>query len=379
MRRVTHWDRSGSLPIYLPWLDLLRFVACVLVILAHLNPYPAAGALGHNGVGLFFSISGYLIGTVLLNGRARPHWVTTFYANRFLRIYPPLLVGLVFFGALVAAGLGSRSEMWDRFRDNLPAYLTFTVQLSPDRGDPYAIVWTLCVEEYFYLLLPVVVWAFGRRGTTVALAGAIGLLMVPGLQRLPDGSSTWFLAPLNLLAGALLATLRPKPQLGLPWVGMFGLGWVLANGVGGWFQPFGPAMGFVTTLVVWSFATTRAVVPVSLQGPVLCGKWSYGIYLVHLPFCSAALLAARMMGLDPSRPVAYYTAAAALATLGATALAGLLFRLVERPALAARPAVNARPSLRAAVVAAQVSLVPAGVLYWLATGGWQWWYAVVRE
>jgi peptidoglycan/LPS O-acetylase OafA/YrhL len=160
---------------------------------------------------------------------------------------------------------------------------------------------------------------------------------------------------------------------------MVGLAGVMANAADGWFHPFGPAMGFVTTLVVWSFATTRAAVPVSLQMPVVWGKWSYGIYLVHLPFCSAALLATRKMGLDPSRPVAYYTAALALATLGSTALAGLMFRVVERPALAARPGVNARLGLRTLVAAVQVMLVPAGVLYWLATGGWQWWYQVVRE
>jgi peptidoglycan/LPS O-acetylase OafA/YrhL len=375
----TRGDRSGSLPIYLPWLDLLRFVACALVILAHLNPYPAAGMLGHNGVGLFFSISGYLIGTVLLAGRGKPHWGTTFYANRFLRIYPPLLAGLVFFGALVAAGLGSRAGMWEHFRGNIPYYLTFTARLSPTCGDPYAIVWTLCVEEYFYLLLPVVVWAFGRRGTAVVLTAATLMLLVPGMQRLPDGTCTWFLAPLNLLAGTILATFRPGPQPGRPWVGMIGLGCMIANGVGGWFHPFGPVMAFVTTLVVWSCATTRVPVPGAFQVPVLWGKWSYGIYLVHLPFCSAGLVAARAMGLDPGRPVPYYTAAAALATLGSTALAGLLFQAVERPALAARPRVNARPGLRALIAAVQVLLVPAGVAYWQVMGGWQWWYQVVRE
>ena len=54
------------MPTYLPWLDLLRFVACVLVIISHLNPFPQdpeANHFGHNGVGLFFSISGYLIGS----------------------------------------------------------------------------------------------------------------------------------------------------------------------------------------------------------------------------------------------------------------------------------------------------------------------------
>src|SRR3954462_11736024 len=130
------------MPTYLPWLDLLRFVACVLVILSHLNPFPQnpdANHFGHNGVGLFFSISGYLIGSVLINGRERPAWVSRFYANRLLRIYPPLLVGLVFFGTLLVLGLG-KPGMWDKFVGNLPYYLTFTAQLSPNQGDPYAIV-----------------------------------------------------------------------------------------------------------------------------------------------------------------------------------------------------------------------------------------------
>jgi hypothetical protein len=56
-----------------------------------------------------------------------------------------------------------------------------------------------------------------------------------------------------------------------------------------------------------------------------------------------------------------------------------MFRLVERPILAARPWVNGRPGLRVLVAAAQLSLVPIGVLYFLVSGGWQWWYDVVRE
>ena len=58
--------------------------------------------------------------------------------------------------------------MWPEFRDNIPYYLTFTAHLSPNEGDPYGIVWTLCVEEYFYLLLPVVVLGIGPRGTAVS-------------------------------------------------------------------------------------------------------------------------------------------------------------------------------------------------------------------
>src|SRR5947207_2738959 len=103
---------------YLPWLDVLRFVACLMVIVSHVNPYEGVGHLGHTGVGLFFSISGFLIGSVLMQGRDKPAWRATFYANRLLRIYPPLLIALAFFGGLLVLGLG-RSGMWESYRGNL--------------------------------------------------------------------------------------------------------------------------------------------------------------------------------------------------------------------------------------------------------------------
>src|SRR5205814_7887781 len=69
---------------YLPWLDVLRFVACLMVIVSHVNPYEGVGHLGHTGVGLFFSISGFLIGSVLMQGRDKPAWQATCYANRIV-------------------------------------------------------------------------------------------------------------------------------------------------------------------------------------------------------------------------------------------------------------------------------------------------------
>ncbi|HEX3147960.1 MAG TPA: acyltransferase [Gemmataceae bacterium] len=358
------------MPTYLPWLDLLRFVACVLVILSHMNPFPEnpdANHFGHNGVGLFFSISGYLIGSVLINGSTKPAWVSRFYANRLLRIYPPLLVGLVFFGTLVALGLGNSPHMWDKFVGNLPYYLTFTAQLSPNQGDPYAIVWTLCVEEYFYLLLPLAYWAVGPRWTAVGLVGVIIVLSEPGLRMLPGTQfGTWFLIPVNLLAGAILAAFRPTMREGRPWIGLLGLVMVVANGIFGWFRPpFGPVMGLVTTITVWSFAVTRMPVPRSMNWLVLCGKWSYGIYLVHLPFCSAGLRVAQRLGLDEGPKVLYFGVATLVATVGATVLAAAMYYVIERPISAYRTAVTDRPWARGLATAIQVSLVPIGLLYWL--------------
>jgi peptidoglycan/LPS O-acetylase OafA/YrhL len=374
---------------YLPWLDLLRFVACVLVILSHLNPFPENNHFGHNGVGLFFSISGYLIGSVLMAGRAKPAWMSRFYAHRLLRIYPALLVALAIVGAIlfVLAGRpGTIWGMWPEFVANIPYYLTFTAHLSPNMGTPYGIVWTLAVEEYFYLLLPLAFWLLGPRGTAVLLIAVIVATLEPRLRMVPGTEhGTWFLIPVNLLSGAVLATFRPGPQEGRPWVGFIGLAAVLVNSVGGWFHPFGPVMGVLTTVTVWSFAVTKMPVPRPWDLLVTWGKWSYEIYLLHLPFVSAGLLVARELGLEPAPATGYVTVgavagkvvAAVLATAGATALAGLVFRLVERPIRARRPWVTNHAWARRLAAGIQVLLIPTGVAYWLATGGWTalkvWW------
>jgi len=358
------------MPTYLPWLDLLRFLSCVLVIVSHLDPNRGVGHLGHTGVGLFFSISGFLIGSVLLNGRGKPAWLATFYANRFLRIYPPLLMALVFVGLFF--WVFGESEEWHGFRDNLVHYLTFTVHLSPTYGKPYGITWTLSVEEYFYLLLPLILWALRPMGTAIFLILLIGLTCLPGIDerigtwRFAEyGPGVWFLIPVNLLTGAVVAMFRPRQRDGWPWVGVIGLLGVLINGWAMYFPAFGPVMGLLTTAVIWSFATTKLDVPGSLQMPTKAGKWSYGIYLFHLPFCIAALMLCRSLGLERFGTGANFIIAALVATAGATGMAALMYTLAEKPILSRRKWVVARPWARNLAMIAQVSLVPLGVLYWV--------------
>jgi hypothetical protein len=67
----------------------------------------------------------------------------------------------------------------------------------------------------------------------------------------------------------------------------------------------------------------------------------------------------------------YVSVAAVLATLGATALAAVIYYVVEHPILERRPWVTNRPWARRLAAAIQVCLVPAGIAYWLAVGGWR--------
>jgi peptidoglycan/LPS O-acetylase OafA/YrhL len=262
--------------------------------------------------------------------------------------------------------------MWDNFRANIVHYLTFTAHLSPNGGEPFGIVWTVCVEEYFYLILPIAFWLFRPRGMAVLLMAIVALTCLPQLEVLPgtDGFGTWFLIPVNLLTGAVLAAFRPKQRGGWFWIGVVALAGVLVNGVTGWFHPFGLVMGLTTTLVVWAFATTPVGVPAALKLTTAAGKWSYSIYLFHLPFCSAALLVCRLCGLDRLGTIGYFAAATILATIGTTALAGIVYTIWERPILARRKWVTERrwPRTLASSCAQAATSAPATVLPVARTG-----------
>jgi Predicted acyltransferases len=212
--------------VYLPWVDLLRFVACVLVIYSHASLAATERvAFGHAGVALFFSISGYLIGSVLKNMYGQPNWYARFYVNRFLRIYPPLLAGLTFFGALAALGFANKPGTLEVFLRNVFYMATFTEPLSSDTWIPYGIVWTLCIEEWFYLMLPLIFAVVGPKRAIVVLIGLIVLTAEPLLSKLPGTDrGIWFVWPVNLLLGAVLALSNLPKRTGFPWLGRAGSG-----------------------------------------------------------------------------------------------------------------------------------------------------------
>ena len=365
---------------YLPWLDLLRLIACYLVIINHLGPpekYIAANQLGHAGVGLFFSISGYLIGSILLSSFRKKEWLRLFYAHRFLRIYPAYLAGLTAFAIPLYLGL-AHDVPKDYFFNNIVYYLTFTYPLRPAEGlgpgqAPYGIVWSLCVEEYFYLLLPLIFLLGTRLRVLAALLLVIVVNMEPRFFLLPDGEGTWFLLPNNLIGGAIMALLKPR-RTGFPWIGILSGAIFLANSIGGWFEQFGPIMATVTTLIVWSFATTRLSYPP--RGSILLsmGKLSYGIYLLHLPVCSLALrMNERVLGIeknavpDLSVPslLLYFGVASLVALAISSVLALILNWVVEKPANSVRKYLKDNPRLITGLMICQVSLIPLGVCYHL--------------
>ena len=164
-----------------PGLDLLRAIAISWVLLFHGiteglgAALPGVARLGWMGVDLFFVLSGFLIGSQLLKDYAagRTPALGAFYLRRAFRILPVfwVITALYFLSPALRESRGIQ-PCWQ--------FLTFTENFLIDvgRNRTFSHAWSLCVEEHFYLLFPLLVWALMRRPswkmTTVVCVVLVG-------------------------------------------------------------------------------------------------------------------------------------------------------------------------------------------------------------
>jgi len=164
----------------IPQLDGLRGLAIAMVIVWHYFVLPlrehanqsvhsviAAGRLTWSGVDLFFVLSGFLIGGILLDQSESPNRFRTFYLRRAYRILPIyLLVCIAVESCFAAAHFHERSMPWY-------SYFTFTQNLWIARHNTFdpllSYTWSLAVEEQFYLTLPWMIFYLSRRVLTNTL------------------------------------------------------------------------------------------------------------------------------------------------------------------------------------------------------------------
>jgi peptidoglycan/LPS O-acetylase OafA/YrhL len=135
---------------------------------AHGNPL---GRLGGIGVDLFFVISGFLITLLLLRERRRHGSISlrAFYVRRAWRILPAYAVFLAGLGALSGFGLVRLTA-----RDWAGA-MTYTVNFLPGTSWPVGHLWSLSVEEHFYLLWPLLLLLAGPGRSCALAAGYVVL------------------------------------------------------------------------------------------------------------------------------------------------------------------------------------------------------------
>lgn len=186
-------------------LDGLRFFAFAAVLLHHSLHVPMLWA----GVDVFFVLSGYLITTILLKTRARPGYFSTFSRRRFLRIFPPYYILLaVVFGCLHRPSPGT-AAVYALFLSNFNDAFHWVPRL-PSLNP----MWSLAIEEQFYLLWPLLVYVLSAKALLRACAVLVGVAVVARLGCTYLGYDFWpvyYLLPCRIdtmACGAVLAVLQ---------------------------------------------------------------------------------------------------------------------------------------------------------------------------
>ncbi|MET3650996.1 acyltransferase family protein [Dyella japonica] len=182
-RLATDIPRMGNKVLYAPYIDGLRAIAVLSVIAYHLNPHWLPG--GFAGVDVFFVISGFVVaGSVgTLERLGLPRFFLYFYSRRLTRITPALVVCLVATSAALALLI---PEAWlSRSNQETGLYAFFGLSnflLAQGTGyfspvaefNPFTHTWSLAVEEQFYLVFPILffAWIYRRKFVSTALFAA---------------------------------------------------------------------------------------------------------------------------------------------------------------------------------------------------------------
>jgi peptidoglycan/LPS O-acetylase OafA/YrhL len=341
----------------IPSLDGLRAISIAAVLLGHLagsTNFPTAIGdivrdngfvdFANFGVTVFFVISGFLITGILMKESQRPGGVSLrrFYLRRTMRIFPAYYVFIASVVGLTAIGIVSVTSQ------DIGHALTYTINYYPDRSWDVGHLWSLAVEEQFYLLWPVAIVLLGLRN---AKAAALAVVVAAPLFRafeyefLPRGAdligNTFETTADAIAMGCLLAlTLdqlakqaRFRQIIASPWLIIALLGVALL--LGRW----GPSRLLVSislTNVAIALAVAYCVLRprsrtgrfLNLRPLVFVGTLSYSIYLWQQIFINR-----NSTSIISTFPVD-------LILVGACALGS--YYLVERPFLRWRPRVEQR-------------------------------------
>ncbi len=167
-------------------------------------------ALNWSGVDLFFVLSGFLIGRILLENTQSQNYFRTFYVRRACRIFPLYYAALALF-ALMYYRFGHEDRFAWLFPDARPwwPYVTYTNNFVPTAGTQsrcLAVTWTLANEEQFYLLIPLLIRYVSKRWLPLVLFSLI--IIAPLLRTVAPSQFQLILwRSDSLVSGVLLALL----------------------------------------------------------------------------------------------------------------------------------------------------------------------------
>lgn len=295
-------------------IQLLRGIAVLVVVLYHSN----LGLLsqGYLGVDVFFVLSGFLITTIILKGLDNNNFIfSEFYLRRAKRLLPALYNTLFFTTFLSLAVL--TNQQWLEYLDQLKGALTFTANMvlpsqtgyfeSASEGKPLLHIWSLSLEEQYYLLLPISLYFLPKkfRIITIIIFTIISLFWcfswvysenqnTPFLWRITDSpKSEWafyllFTRAWELLAGSICAWVmlnRSKVKVSrlLKITALMLIGISCTININNEHPSIESFIVVLSTMVI--LIGNKEWLPKNyiVRAMEKIGDWSYSIYLVHWP------------------------------------------------------------------------------------------------
>ena len=313
---------------HIPELDGIRGIAVLLVLMFHFGSAPLPDSPWNNflngfigfgwiGVDLFFVLSGCLITGILLEAKGSTHYLRTFYMRRALRIFPLYYATLILF-FWVMPPLARRLHMfWPRLTSTEQVWYWLHISNIRTAFEPLIYphvthLWSLSVEEQFYLVWPLVVLWCSEAGLAwtcgVLILLSLGLRNVPEFQAMgvTHNNFLYRLTPFRiepLVLGACIPLIIRNPQwlfvarrrmAGVLLGGCCITAFVLITARTTWlhaplmtrFGYSGIGLTFASSIF---FAVTRSGSAHrwtrGLRSPVLMrlGKYSYAMYVIHYP------------------------------------------------------------------------------------------------
>ena len=364
---------ATSVGAYYPWLDALRGVSWILVMVGHTTSY---GYLARMGVGIFFAISGWLITKIIL-GQIDASWsLARFYTRRALRIIPLYYV-------LIAVAVASSLLVpaWKAYFEWLPSdvpehalwryLLGFATEYWRGGGGGFLVghAWSLDVEERFYVFWPLLLTLWPRfRGARQLLVVALVVLwsLALGGFSTEDVTIALWAMPFPLLLGCALAIFSPFRLRQTSKLVTFPLAAAALAAYVAYAASTEPRLGptictfslvaalLAAALVACAVATRSEPANGLFRLLQSAGKISYAAYLFHPIFAFLGIKAARAAG------VVWLGPALGVALVGPVAYA--IHRVVEEPILGTRARVERSPGWRTGLGVLQVTPIVAGLV-----------------
>jgi peptidoglycan/LPS O-acetylase OafA/YrhL len=314
-----------------PSLDGVRGIAIMLVVLWHylvqgVEPIPGtigsyvlhALSLSWSGVDLFFVLSGYLIGGILLDHINDQNWWSVFYTRRSLRIVPLYALGLLVGAAFCATTNAMPFIYFLSFTQN------FWIGIHSSWPSFYVATWSLAVEEQFYILLPLLVWLLPRKSLPPVIAA---LIVIAPICRVfafdyfksPVAPYVLFPCRMDSLLFGVLCAYAMRHERFREWVFRnsaivyftfaISLAWPVLATLEGWGWESFQMESFGLTLVAFTYSCFLLIVVVERSGPIVrltnlaplrrLGILAYCIYLIHIDVYN---IVSKYTGLNRSSP-----------------------------------------------------------------------------